>query len=184
MVSPTIRPKHQGLPSSHMEGLGENFFVSSKGGVMQACFIALLFCVSSVCRVPQDRLTTLSAIESKARSITPLVSMPLIYAVAAAESRYNASAVSPVGAYGTFQIMPITERHVNIKHSASLNRLVPEDNIEIGIRYLDELYIRYGNVKDTLVAYNWGPSNVGRLVLPVETETYISRIERMLEQCS
>jgi len=110
--------------------------------------------------------------------------MPWLYAIAAAESRFDPFAESPVGAYGTYQIMPIAERHVNQMAGTRLDRYHWKDNIELGIRYLNHLASRFHSLEDVLVAYNWGASNVGSLVLPIETTMYIDRIKRTLKQCS
>lgn len=114
----------------------------------------------------------------------------LYISIAAAESKFNQLATSPAGAYGVFQIMPITEKHINERLGLELSKEVYENNILIGIEYFEELYIRAkGNVLRALAMYNYGPTSLanwerrhGRLSssnihnLPEETYTYIKRI--------
>ena len=42
------------------------------------------------------------------------------------------------------------------------NRFDPATNRQLGRAYLGMLFRRYGNWRDALIAYNWGPGNLGR----------------------
>lgn len=54
------------------------------------------------------------------------------------------------------------------------DRFDPEDNRRIGRAYLALLYQRYGNWRDALVAYYWGPGNVDRWTAAGHDETALS----------
>lgn len=90
----------------------------------------------------------------------------LVMAVIHVESRYNAFAVSPVGAIGLMQIMPQTG--VELAARAGIPWLGPQVlfdpilNVRMGVAYLRELADRFGSIEIALAAYNWGPGHINR----------------------
>src|SRR5690348_5033408 len=76
----------------------------------------------------------------------------LVKGIVAAESAFNANAISPKGAVGLMQLMPATA----LAYGA--DPLVPEENIEAGTRYLRVLIQKYGKYRNGLqraiAAYN------------------------------
>lgn len=83
-----------------------------------------------------------------------------------AESSFNERAVSPVGARGLAQFMPMTW-HTWGKG----NPFIAENAIESQIRYMNHLYGCYEEIPDplerfkfTLAAYNCGRGNVNKLL--------------------
>jgi soluble lytic murein transglycosylase-like protein len=105
----------------------------------------------------------------------------LVAAVVAAESRFNARAVSHAGARGLMQLMPATGRRMGVSPSELFE---PEKNLEAGAHYLRELLDRYqGELDLALSAYNAGEGAVDRHggVPPyVETRAYIRKVYDVL----
>lgn len=93
------------------------------------------------------------------------VDKTLIYAVIRSESRFQADAVSSVGAIGLMQIMPSTfewlQTHIGGEEKMDVDKLKePEINIEYGTYLLSFLLERY-EVEDTAIcAYNAGLGKV------------------------
>lgn len=82
----------------------------------------------------------------------------LLQALIWQESRFNASARSPVGAYGLTQIMEGTAKDLGI-HPAYFSD--PVIQVRGGARYLGQMLNMFGgNVVHALAAYNAGPGNV------------------------
>jgi soluble lytic murein transglycosylase-like protein len=100
--------------------------------------------------------------ESRRRQLDPA----LVMAVMHVESRFNAYAVSPVGAMGLMQILPSTGEELAAKHGVAWygpqTLFDPVVNLRLGVAYLRELSSRYGNVTIALAAYNWGPGRIDR----------------------
>lgn len=89
------------------------------------------------------------------------------------ESRYNARAVSPVGAAGLMQFMPATAREFRI------DPFEPYQSIDAAGRYVATLYRKFGDWPRAIAAYNWGMGNVARKGLtkaPAETREYYASI--------
>jgi len=107
----------------------------------------------------------------------------LVKSIVAAESAFNANAVSQKGALGLMQLMPETARQYGA------DPLIPEQNIEAGTQYLGELIQRYGKyrngLKRAIAAYNAGPGTVDRYkgIPPYkETRGYVVRVLTYMKQ--
>lgn len=93
------------------------------------------------------------------------------------ESRFNPKAVSPAGAVGLVQLMPIHD---------TVDREDPVASLQYGAKYLAEMHKRFGNWEEALAAYNWGPTNVARAkrkygddwlkYAPAETQDYVATL--------
>jgi soluble lytic murein transglycosylase len=90
----------------------------------------------------------------------------LVYALARMESNFDPGAVSPAGARGLMQIMPVTARYVTGNHSMPADRLDdPAFNLALGQRYVAWLSDQDGVAGDLiqlLMSYNAGPANAAR----------------------
>jgi Transglycosylase SLT domain len=111
------------------------------------------------------------------------VNSALVKAVIQAESRFNPLAVSPVGAKGLMQLMPIIAK----EYGAS-NPLDAKENIFAGVKYLSQLLDRYnGNVSLALAGYNAGPTAVKRFrgIPPYrETRGYVRKIQNLIAEAA
>src|SRR6185503_6469226 len=98
-----------------------------------------------------------------------------VHAVIQQESRYDAKAVSPVGARGLMQLMPSTAKRFHCDDSAN-----QACNVEAGTKYLAWLLKRFnGDVKLALAGYNAGEGSVDKYqgVPPyTETQDYVNKI--------
>ena len=103
------------------------------------------------------------------------VSPKLIEAVIKVESGYDSSAVSDKGAEGLMQLMPQTQKMLNVSDPFN-----PSQNIYGGTEYLKSLIIKYnGNLHLALAAYNAGSRAVnkyGGMPPYGETQNYVKEV--------
>lgn len=108
------------------------------------------------------------------------VPLPLLKAVAQAESDFDANAVSSCGASGIMQLMPETAKGLGVEDVFD-----PEQNITGGAKMLAYLLVDYdGDTTLALAAYNAGSGAVAKYggVPPYEeTRNYIKKINGILE---
>jgi soluble lytic murein transglycosylase-like protein len=100
----------------------------------------------------------------------------LVHAIIHVESRYNPFAISPKGAEGLMQLIPSTARQMGVRNSFD-----SRDNIEGGIRYLQQLQNRFSDLRLVLAAYNAGEHAVARFggIPPyAETQEYVYKVGR------
>lgn len=90
----------------------------------------------------------------------------LLKAVIVVESGFNARAVSPRGALGLMQIMPVTgDRYATAaerRTPAAMRLLDPKTNVHTGARMLADLERRFGGIDVALAAWNAGEGTVRR----------------------
>lgn len=85
----------------------------------------------------------------------------LAIAVMSAESNYQPDVVSPTSDYGLMQINRVN--HTWLKDRLEISDLLdPEQNISAGVYILSDLWERYGNYNDVLMAYNLGIGGADR----------------------
>jgi len=78
----------------------------------------------------------------------------LVIGLGTQESRWTEDARSKVGAIGYMQLMPGTAKELGVDPTD------PKQNIEGGVKYLAQMYKRFGDWKLAIQAYNAGPGNV------------------------
>lgn len=116
-----------------------------------------------------------------------------LVAVILVESGGRATALSPKGARGLWQLMPDTARHYGLRvDEIQDDRLDLFKATDAAARYLHDLYAQFGDWRLALAAYNTGEANVVSAVLrahtqdfdqltnlrllPLETRNYVPRV--------
>jgi hypothetical protein len=92
------------------------------------------------------------------------------------ESRFRSDAISPAGAQGIAQFMPVTAAERGLA-----NPFDPEQAIVGAAEFLADLGLRLGNIGLAVAAYNAGPNRVqdwlaGTSRLPSETQAYVQAV--------
>ncbi len=116
--------------------------------------------------------------------------------LAIVESGLNPKARSRVGAMGLWQFMPGTGREYQLYVNQHMDdRMDPEMSTEAAMRFLKNLYRRFGDWELALAAYNCGPGNVNKAIrrsggkknfweiyrfLPRETRSYIPQFQAIM----
>lgn len=107
----------------------------------------------------------------------------LLAAVVSVESRFRPGAVSPKGAQGLMQVLPLVAEAYDAR-----DLFDPNVNVDVGSRYLGSLLKDYGgDLELALAAYNAGPAAVARYggVPPFqETRDYVRKVLARYEEYS
>ena len=101
---------------------------------------------------PQENAKKLIVQTAQKMGVDPHMAL----SIAKIESNFNASAKSPRGAIGLFQLTPLTAKKLGV------NPYIVSENIEGGLNYYQMLYKKYGSMDLALAAYNAGPGNVAK----------------------
>jgi len=132
-------------------------------------------------RIPLNRQAFSDVIQASAEVFT--IDESLIRAIIHAESAYQPEALSPQGAQGLMQLMPATQKELQIE-----NIFDPVSNIEGGTRYLASLMKEFDqNIEWAAAAYNAGPGAVrkyGGIPPYKETREYVRRVKILYRRYS
>lgn len=125
--------------------------------------------ISIEAEFPVERICRLIAREASSNGLPLAFFARLIWK----ESRFDANAVSPVGAQGIAQFMPATAKLRNLDDPFD-----PEKAIPASALYLAKLRVQFGNLGLASAAYNAGETRVANWLsrggsLPIETENYV-----------
>jgi hypothetical protein len=140
-----------------------------------------------------DGLLTWLEISPDVKAMQPLldeaakttgVDEELLKAVITVESNYNARAVSPRGAVGLMQLMPVTADRYGTpeeRHTPAAQRMLDaRTNVLTGARMLADLTRRYGGIDIALAAWNAGEGTVrragGQMPDIAETEAHVHMV--------
>jgi membrane-bound lytic murein transglycosylase D len=89
------------------------------------------------------------------------------------ESSHNPTIASPVGAAGLWQFMPDAARSYGLTVDRWVDeRLDPERSTQAAIRYLSDLYRRFGTWDLAMAAYNMGYGGLSRSVRKFNTNSF------------
>jgi len=95
------------------------------------------------------------------RSVGTVIDPLLVQSIIKSESNFEPEAVSSAGAVGLMQIMPSTAEWLCQMLDVEKDIYHPEDNIYLGIKYLEYLLKMYdGDLLKSLMAYNVGPAGL------------------------
>jgi len=103
----------------------------------------------------------------------------LVSALMAVESDFDPTAISPKGARGLMQLMPLIAQYYRV-----YNPFNPQQNIEGGIRYLSDLLQLFDNqLPLAIAAYNGGEGLVRKHGgVPPMLESYVNEVLTLYEQ--
>ena len=112
-----------------------------------------------------------------ATNLYPQVKPERVKAIIAAESNFDAKAVSRAGAQGLMQLMPDTAKDMGVDDPFNV-----QQNVRGGTRYYAQMLTKYGgDERKALAAYNWGPANLDKVngdvsKAPAETQAYVQTV--------
>jgi len=116
---------------------------------------------------------------------------PALAWVAEVESSFDPHARSPAGAVGLFQLMPPTAKQYGLSLWPRDQRRQTEVSAHAAAKYLRQLYLKFGDWRLAIAAYNSGEGKVEKLLqryktdsyeniathLPAETQLFVPKVE-------
>ncbi|MDD5141543.1 MAG: transglycosylase SLT domain-containing protein [Verrucomicrobiales bacterium] len=120
---------------------------------------------------------------------------PALVWLAEVESGFDASARSPSGAVGMFQLMPGTAKYLGLSLFPFDQRKQLEPAARAAAKNLRQLHEKFGDWRLAVAAYNSGSGTVSRLLqrykttsyeriathLPAETQMYVPKVEATIQ---
>jgi soluble lytic murein transglycosylase len=144
-----------------------------RGGLL----FSLIICAVSACSAESHRYATQPEAEYFVAAYAQHyhVPVPLVRAIVQRESDWRVCAVSPKGAVGLMQLMPITAQHLRVRDRCDIDQ-----NVSGGVRYLAWLMqLFHGDLRLVTAAYYAGERVIGRRGLAYRNPdvlAYVSRI--------
>lgn len=91
----------------------------------------------------------------------------IVFAIIQHESTFNPNAVSPTGAVGLMQVMPLHYKKFNFKSKESFKKylLNPDNNIRVGLSILVEYLKLHGTLEKALKNYSGGSTSYAKKIL-------------------
>ena len=106
----------------------------------------------------------------------------LVKAVAWQESGWQQDVVSSAGAIGVMQVMPDAADYVNESLGGGhLNVRKADDNVQLGVTYLDHVIEQMPSERHGLAAYYTGPGNVHSELSNVQSR-YVRSVEALKQR--
>jgi hypothetical protein len=147
-------------------------------------------------KVRIDKISKLIAKENFQLSVTELaefaiaiteyteeydVPVSLVMAITKAESNFNARAISPAGAQGAMQLMPMTAEDIRVElNERNYAPFKIKTNVRYGTRYLEKLLRIFKNdVPAAISAYNTGPVLVAKYMSYFHCVTGLEKEEKV-----
>lgn len=140
-------------------------------------------------KVNYDRAYKIAEINYREFAKYPFLTDPLfLLAIQRKESNFGTFNLSPTGARGIMQIMPLTGRFISPSLGVAYSDTVLSDddlNIRLASKYLEIMYAAYPNFQHILVGYNAGPSESierykrNKKDLPSETAEYVPSVMKI-----
>ena len=110
------------------------------------------------------RVTDVVYSESKKYHYDPM----FVLAIILTESSFKRGQVSHKGAHGLMQVIPFVGKDLadrsGIEWEGSTTLFEPETNIKLGTLHLFEQILKFGDIKQALLAYNMGETRVRGLI--------------------
>jgi len=126
---------------------------------MKALLVVLL-CTASTCRAQSGGPTPRNEAEYYVAAYAKHYQVPiaLVRSIVERESNWRPCAVSPKGAVGLMQLMPLTAKKLGVTDRCNLDQ-----NVSGGVRYLAWLIQRFHNdLRLAVAAYYVGEDRIGR----------------------